>query len=217
MEIPMDIPNLCANSITNADLMNNVGLTVPTNGNHSIHSGAHSDLNSDLDCSDVDFDSDSQLKPRDVDDKLMRKNENLTCAKLKKLLFARVSTDSTETDCSIDFKTHVEPNMNLLLNERANETILADCKSESSMDCDSTKNKEKLFDDLDTNTAVIVQHLVTSMDNVEVSKPKEQTTIDDAIALLTNTSDGSITTTDCMPVSTTVDTDNNTMQSTENP
>lgn len=133
MDIPMDLPNLCSKA-------------------------TNSDLNSDLDCSDVDFDSDSQNKPtaQDVDEKTATQKRDEACEKLKKLFFAsRVSTDSTETDCSsIDFKqqTAIIDSLN---------SHLPDNKSDSSMECDSSKK---------TDTFCMVQNVDSSTDDIEVAR-----------------------------------------------
>lgn len=133
MEIPIDIPNLCAKAIATV-------------------TSANSELNSDIECSDLDFENDDKMLPVQKPDE--------TCEKLKKLFFARVSTDSTETDCSsIDFKPQLlgnESNLNLIVQEPA-----IDNKSESSMDCDSLKMKT-------ADNFGIVQNLITSTDDFEV-------------------------------------------------
>lgn len=139
MEIPMDIiPNLCAKA-------------------------TNSDLNSDLDCSDVDFDSDSQNKQttHDADEKSAAQKRDEACEKLKKIFFTRVSTD-----CSIDFKpqtiTDSESNLNL-----ADEND----KSEAFMECVSSMKSDNFR---------IVQNLVTSTDDIKVAmKQKTQDTLDD--------------------------------------
>lgn len=137
MELPMDIiPNLCAKAISNSNC-------------------ANSDVNSDLDCSDVDFDSDSQQKT--TKQIKMHKRDAEACEKLKKLYFARVSTDSAETDCSIDFKTQL--NNELLNTNLLNDSNLLDNKSESSMDCDSTKKSMNNFSH--------VQNVVSSTDDIK--------------------------------------------------
>lgn len=119
----MDIPNLCAKA-------------------------ANSDMNSDLDCSDVDFDSDSQNKPttQESDEKMVTQKRDEACEKLKKMYFTRVSTDSTETDCSIDFKGQTPTNESL----PDNKTL---------MECDSSKKADNFC---------IVQNLVSSTDDIDV-------------------------------------------------
>lgn len=144
MEIPMDIPNLCAKAV-------------------------NSDLNSDLDCSDVDFDSDSQNKPtaRDVDEKSVTQHRDEACEKLKKLFFARVSTDSTETDCSIEFKPQT-------MASESNLHMVDDNKSEAIMECDSSKKSDGFC---------IVQNLVSSTDDIVVMA-KQPDKIDKTVELI---------------------------------
>lgn len=150
MEIPIDIPNLCAKAIATV-------------------TSANSDLNSDIECSDLDFENDDKMLPAQKRDE--------TCEKLKKLFFARVSTDSTETDCSsIDFKPQLlnnETNLNLIVQE---PTI--DNKSESSMDCDSMKMKT-------ADNFSIVQNLITSSDDFALANGPlvSITNVDEAIEL----------------------------------
>lgn len=147
MEIPMDIPNLCTKAV-------------------------NSDLNSDLDCSDVDFDSDSQNKPtsQDVDDKTVTQKRDEACEKIKKLFLARVSTDSTETDCSsIDFKpqttaTETTTDSNATTPStvvcESNSLNLVDNKNEETiMECDSSKK---------TDNFCVVQNIVSSTDDIAV-------------------------------------------------
>lgn len=122
----MDIPNLCAKA-------------------------ANSDMNSDLDCSDVDFDSDSQNKPNPHDEKNVTQKRDGTCEKLKKMYFTRVSTDSTETDCSIEFKGQTQTS-NESLPESDNKTL---------MECDSSKKADNFC---------IVQNIVSSTDDIDVNK-----------------------------------------------
>lgn len=136
----MDIPNLCSKA-------NN------------------SDLNSDLDCSDVDFDSDSQNKPnvRDADEKTATQ-------KLKKLFFvSRVSTDSTETDCSIEFKsqTPIIETMN---------SHLSDNKSDSSMECDSSKK---------TDPFCVIQNVVSSTDDIEAAEQHVTSVVHETVDVIT--------------------------------
>lgn len=135
----MDIPNLCAKAT------------------------AHSDLNSDLDCSDVDFDSDSQNKAtaQDADEKSATQKRDEACEKLKKLFFARVSTDSTETDCSsiIDFKPQTTAG-------ESNSPVTDNNKSDATMECDSSKKSDGFC---------IVQNLVSSTDDIEVANEKHST------------------------------------------
>lgn len=135
MEIQIDLPNLCAKAIATA-------------------TSANSDLNSDIECSDLDFENDDKMLPTQKPDE--------SCESLKKLFFARVSTDSTETDCSsIDFKPQLllsnESNLNSAVQEPA-----IDNKSESSMDCDSLKMKM-------ANNFSIVQNLITLTDDFVVA------------------------------------------------
>lgn len=121
----MDIPNLCAKA-------------------------ANADMNSDLDCSDVDFDSDSQNKPnaQDSDEKNVTQKRDETCEKLKKMFFTRVSTDSTETDCSIDYK-----------GQTPHDQLTPDNKT--LMECDSSKKADNFC---------IVQNLVSSTDDIDLTK-----------------------------------------------
>lgn len=133
----MDLPNLCAKATS------------------------HSDLNSDLDCSDVDFDSDSQNKAQTHDEKSATQKRDEACEKLKKLFFARVSSDSTETDCSsiIDFKpqtTAIELNSHVIENN----------KTDATMECDSSKRSDDFC---------IVQNFVSSTDDIEVANEKHST------------------------------------------
>lgn len=127
MEIPMDIPNLCSKT-------------------------ANSDLNSDLDCSDVDFDSDSQNKPTapDADEKTATQKRDEACEKLKKIFLARVSTDSTETDCSFEFK----PQTAII----ESSSHLTDNKLNLTMECEKTDG------------FCIVQNVVSSTDDIEIAK-----------------------------------------------
>lgn len=126
----MDIPNLCTKA-------------------------ANSDLNSDLDCSDVDCDSDSQIKHTtpDVDEKSVIEKRDEACEKLKKLFFARVSTDSTETDCSIEYKPQQITVSEL--NSHDNNKI------EATMECDSSKKSDGFC---------CVQNLVSSTDDIAMAK-----------------------------------------------
>lgn len=145
MEIPIDIPNLCAKAIATV-------------------TSANSDLNSDIDCSDVDCDSDSQNKANAQDLSMNQggPKRDETCEKLPQLFFSRVSTDSTETDCSsVDFKSQA---VSSLLNEPIlGVNHLTDNKSESSMDCDSLKKPDDNFS--------IVQNLITSTDDdIDIAK-----------------------------------------------
>lgn len=153
----MDIPNLCAKAAT-------------------------SDMNSDLDCSDVDFDSDSQNKAtaQDVDEKSVTQNRDEACEKLKKLFFAsRVSTDSTETDCSsIDFK----PSQTTVASE--SNLSLSDDNKSAIMECDSSKTKSDGF--------CIVQNLVSSTDDINVAT-KQHDTVDLIAKCVPNN--------DCLPLS----------------
>lgn len=172
MEIPMDIPNLCVKTIGTV-------------------SSANSDLNSDIDCSDVDFEN---------DDKSMQKRDD-TCEKLKKLFFARVSTDSTETDCSsIDFKPQstTEINLNLLQEPIVCDNNLIDNKFDTSMDCDSLKKPADNFS--------IVQNLISSTDDIDAAKESISITTDKSVDLISNCVpiDGSF-----VPVSNAVDTNIN--------
>lgn len=130
MEIPMDLPNLCSKV-------------------------ANSDVNSDLDCcSDVDFDSDSQNK---LHEKFTTQKRDEACEKLKKLFFTRVSTDSTETDCS--FKS--QPNDGSSIGESHGSDNIPDNKSFDSMECDSSKK-------LSTDGFCIVQNVVSSTVHIDV-------------------------------------------------
>lgn len=137
METSIDIPNLCAKAIGTV-------------------TSANSDMNSDIECSDLDFENDYKMLPAQKRDE--------TVENLKKLFFARVSTDSTETDCSsIDFKPQLlsnASNLNLAVQE---PTI--DNKSESSMDCDSLKMKT-------ADNFSIIQNLITSTDETIKLNPK---------------------------------------------
>lgn len=132
MESPMDImPALCAKVIA-----------------RSPHCGS-SELNSDLDSSDADFDSDT------AQHKMVAA---IAAPKpLAKLYSARVSTDSNETDCSIDYKAHQLNND--LLNTNLMHAHLLDNKSESSMDCDTAKALPNAFS--------MVQNLVSSTDDIQ--------------------------------------------------
>lgn len=135
MESPMDImPTLCAKVIT-----------------QSSHCGS-SELNSDLDSSDVDFDSDTAQHKGIMAAAIVAPKRNT----LTKYL-ARVSTDSNETDCSIDFKAHQLNND--LLNTNLIHANLMDNKSELSMDCDTAKALP--------NTFSMVQNLVSSTDDIQ--------------------------------------------------
>lgn len=128
MEIPMDIPNLC-------------------------NKAANSDLNSDLDCSDVDCDSDSQNKPNAKEKSATEKRDE-ACEKLKELFFARVSTDSTGTDCSIEFKPHT-------ITTASESNSPDNNKIEATMGCDSSRKSEGFC---------IVQNLVSSTDDIGVAE-----------------------------------------------
>lgn len=126
MEIPIDLPNLCSKAV-------------------------NSDVNSDLDCSDVDFDSDSQNKlatVHDADEKFTTQKRDEACEKLKKLFFARVS----ETDCS--FKS--QPNEGIGIG--VDELNAPDNKSDS-MECDSSKK---------ISPFCIVQNIVSSTVDIDV-------------------------------------------------
>lgn len=158
----MDImPNLCAKVIAQSNC----------NG---------SDVNSDLDSSDVDFDSDGQNKPAAIVVSAsagvtvtIAPPKNDACGKLTKLYLARVSTDSNETDCSIDFKTQLNNdllNSNLMHDAAA---ALMDSKSESSMDCDTIKKIP--------NTFCMVQNLVSSTDDIKRQVDNESTQVAAAI------------------------------------
>lgn len=127
------IPNLCSKVIVHS---------------HCGGSG------SDLDGSDIDFDSDSQNKPASA---VRPKANSDACDKLTKLYLARVSTDSNETDCSIDFKSQLNSDL-LNTNLMAHAANLLDNKSESSMDCDTMKQLP--------NTFSMVQQLVSSTDDI---------------------------------------------------
>lgn len=132
MEIPIDLPNLCSKAV-------------------------NSDVNSDLDCSDVDFDSDSQNKlptANDPDEKFTTRKRDEACENLKKLFFTRVSTDSTETDCS--FKS--QPNDGVGID--VDELNAPDNKSDL-MECDSSKK-------LPSDGFCIVQNIVSSTVDIEV-------------------------------------------------
>lgn len=135
MEIPIDIPNLCAKAIATV-------------------TSANSDLNSDIECSDLDFENDDKM--------LTTQKPDETSEALKKLFFGRVSTDSTETDCSsIDFKPQLLLGNESNLSSAVQEPTI-DNKFELSMDCDSLKMKT-------ANNFSIVQNLITSTDDFEVA------------------------------------------------
>lgn len=154
MEIPIDIPNLCAKAV-------------------------NSDLNSDLDSSDVDCDSDSQ-KPNASDHDVMQKRDAEACEKMQKLFFARVSTDSTETDCSIDFKPQTTTSE---LNSH-----LSDNKTDVTMECDSSKKPDGFC---------IVQNLVSSTDDIEVANDNDSNGDHKTVELITKC----VPNNDCVSVS----------------
>lgn len=165
MEMPMDIPTLCSKA-------------------------ANSDLNSDLDCSDVDCDSDSQNKlptAQDVDEKTaatLKRDE--ACEKLKKLFFSRVSSDSTEMECGTEFKAET-PNSETVLQ-------LTDIKPNSSMQCDSLKEADNFC---------MVQNFVSS--TVDIDVVKERCTLEvshDAVDVITTKC---VPTDDCHSVSVATD------------
>lgn len=139
----MDIPNLCAKASTN------------------------SDLNSDLDCSDVDFDSDSQNKPTvlEADEKTATQRRDEACEKLKKLFFARVSSDSTETDCSIEFKPHITTSESNSLNKRDSPIELVHSLVSSTEDIAVAKEHAKLPDCVPSNDC----HSVSVADVVDAN------------------------------------------------
>lgn len=155
MEIPIDIPSLCAKAV-------------------------NSDLNSDLDSSDVDCDSDSQkLSAPDHD---VMQNRDEACEKMKKLFFARVSTDSTETDCSIEFKSQTTTS--------ESNSHLSDNKTDVTMECDSSKKPDGFY---------IVQNLVSSTDDIEVAKENDSDGDHKTIELITKC----VPNNDCVSVSVT--------------
>lgn len=143
MEIPIDLPNLCSKV-------------------------ANSDVNSDLDCSDVDFDSDSQNKlatVRDADEKFTMRKRDEACEKLKHMYFTRVSTDSTETDCS--FKSQpIDGSVLHALSDHSPD----DHKSDS-MECDSSKK-------IASNDFCLVQNVVSSTVDIDIVA-KGHCTLDD--------------------------------------
>lgn len=140
MEIPMDLPNLLSSKVANSV-----------------------DVNSDLDCcSDVDFDCDSQNKLH-ADEKFTVQKRDEACEKLKKLFFTRVSTDSTETDCS--FKSQPNDGSGSIIDEShqniTDDNIPDDNKSDS-MECDSSKKLPSSSDGF-----CIVQNVVSSTVDID--------------------------------------------------
>lgn len=137
----MDLPNLCSKA-------------------------ANSDVNSDLDCcSDVDFDCDSQNKLH-ADEKFTTQKRDEACEKLKKLFFTRVSTDSTETDCS--FKSQPNDGSSSIGESQNATDNIPDNKSDS-MECDSSKKLPS------SDGFCIVQNVVSSTVDIDgIGGVKEQ-------------------------------------------
>lgn len=148
--------------VSNALMCNS---TTSNTGTQPIIQSSHpnSEVNSDLDGSDFDVDSDSQIKQDKCNNKSLPKNEQ-TCDQMKNLFFERVPSDISETDNSIDFKA--QPN------DAPDSEFYNDSSSETKrLSTEFDSGEQPLIPD--TTEMEVIPSLISSINDVEIRKPND--------------------------------------------